>query len=47
MTTHTMSGWKTDENYGWFRRTAPDDEGQGAGWEVKLEETDEAKNSNV
>lgn len=38
MTTHTTEGWKTDGKYGLYRRMAPDDQGQGAGFEVLIEE---------
>lgn len=37
MTTHTAEGWKTNGKYGLYRRTAADDEGQGAGFEVLIE----------
>ena len=42
MTTHTADSYKTNGKYGLYRRTAPDDKGQGAGVEVLLEE-DEVK----
>jgi len=42
MTTHTANGWKTDDKYGLYRRTAADDTGQGAGYEVLLEAAKEA-----
>lgn len=37
-TIHTDRGWKTDGKYGLYRRTAPNDKGEGAGREVLIKE---------
>lgn len=36
-TIHTTTDWKTDGKYGLYRRTAANDKGEGAGFEVLLE----------
>ncbi len=41
-TIHTTTDWKTDGKYGLYRRTAANDKGEGAGFEVLLE-ADEKK----